>query len=236
MGLLRQESRISSKKLCDVAVISWKNSEIQRDGHLGRSRRRAVAADFGAVHRRQAQKAKGGEEGEQGDQEKGETEIANRQRSWPGNDGEKRGADRDAKASRQLLRDTPDAGALAQIRRRYVGIADRVEGKILNAAQTAGQQDQEYDQPDCRVRAQQPEAGSDCGGEARVSGEQPAKTEPAQEGAGKHAYEHRAEARRERQQTRLQRAHPEPDLKKERQQKRRRIDPAQGTGNRADTE
>jgi len=103
-----------------------------------RAQRPAMAADFSAVRRRQAQKAEGGEERKHCNKKKGEVEIADRQRPRTGDDGEQCRADRDAKAARELLRDTRDAGALAQIGSGHIGVADRIEAEILDAAQTAG--------------------------------------------------------------------------------------------------
>src|SRR5215469_3079145 len=107
-------------------------------GNLRWARRPAVAADFRTVHRRQAQKAERGEERKYCNKEKGEAEIADRQCPRTGDDRQQRGADRDAKAARELLRDTCDAGALAQIGSGHIGVADRIEAEILDAAQTAG--------------------------------------------------------------------------------------------------
>ena len=57
----------------------------------------AIAADFGAVERREAQKAESGEEWDQGDQVEGEREIADRDLGGAGDDRQECGADCDAK-------------------------------------------------------------------------------------------------------------------------------------------
>src|SRR5438270_12660070 len=114
-----------------------------------------MAADFGPVERRESQEPEGGQQRQKSYQEEGERKIIDCQHSWTGDERQEGSADRDSKASRQLLSDAADAGALAQHRAGHVSITDRVEAEILDAAHAPGKQNEEDDQPGRRVGAQQ---------------------------------------------------------------------------------
>src|ERR1700740_346052 len=75
-----------------------------------RNRQPAVAADLGAVDRRQAQKAERRQEGDQRNQKQRELEVADRDPRRAGDHREQCRTDRDAKAARQLLRNAANAG------------------------------------------------------------------------------------------------------------------------------
>src|SRR5438270_11063108 len=113
-----------------------------------------MAADFGSVERRKSQEPEGGQQRQKSYQEEGEPKIIDCQHSWTGDERQEGSADRDAKASRQLLSDAADAGALAQHRAGHVGVADRIESEILDTAYAPGQQNEQDDQPSRRVGAQ----------------------------------------------------------------------------------
>src|SRR5580693_2869105 len=188
--------------------------------HVAMSRRaglpQAVTADFGPVERRKSQEPEGGQQRQKSDQEKGHPKILDCQHSRTGDQRQQGGADCDAKASGQLLSGAADAGALAQYRAGHVGVADRVEAEILDAAYAPGQQNEQHDQPSRRVGAQQAAAGSHRRSDTGGAGEQPAEPEEPQKSPRESPHEHRAEARRKRQETGLQRAEAKPDLEQER--------------------
>jgi hypothetical protein len=119
-----------------------------------------VAADLGAVASgpvRWPQKAEETEPRAAGSARPAEddAEIPTVTCSEPAIDRQQRRADRHPKAARQLLHDAADAGGAAQHRRGHVGIADRVQRQILDAADAAAKQHRDDDEPGRRVGAQQ---------------------------------------------------------------------------------
>src|SRR5215831_3415441 len=126
-----------------VARWAWLSTQAGRNRVLSRARLcLMVTADFGAVERRKTKKAQGGYQRQKGDQKEGESEVADRQCCRASDQRQQGGADRNAEASRQLLSNAADTGALAQLCARNVRIADRIEAKILDTAHAARQQNE----------------------------------------------------------------------------------------------